>query len=117
MYAKKYRLIGSRLFDKIHKQKSVKSSFFVIKSLVNRFSNPRFSLIISKKVSPKSVERNLLKKRLSEIIRSIIFTIKNFDIIIMVSPEAKKLSFEELSQEIKKAFKKANLFKDEKNTD
>lgn len=64
----KHRLITKPDFDRAFKNgKAVKGSFLFIKSRANELNFPRFGLVVPKKVYPRAVDRNRLKRVLSEI--------------------------------------------------
>ena len=70
----------------------------------------KYGLSVSKKVG-NAVVRNKLKRRMREIIRE--FEKKDFkayDIVFIARNPAAKLDYQELRRDIKKLFKKANLF-------
>lgn len=63
----KYRLIRRLDFDKVFQDgKAVKGSFLFIKSRTNELSFPRFGFVVPKKVYLRAVDRNRLKRVLSE---------------------------------------------------
>ena len=67
--SKKYRLVSRSDFDKVFKEgKAVKGSFLFIKWLANEQGFPRFGFVVPKKVYSGAVDRNRLKRVLSEIV-------------------------------------------------
>jgi ribonuclease P protein component len=65
----------------------------------------RFAVVVSKKVSKKAVVRNLLKRRVREIMKSYaekIFT----DLLIIAKPGSEQLSFTGILVEIEKLIKR-----------
>lgn len=77
---------------------------FGIKFLKNNLEVSRFGFVVSNKVAKKANKRNLIKRRLREIIRKNLPNIEiGFDIAIMAKPEIKDLKFSELKEKIEKA--------------
>jgi len=111
MLPKIHRLKKDQEFRKIyHFGERIKSDFFILKHLQNKFSHSRFGFVIPAKVMKKAVARNSLKRRLTEIIRLNLEKIKtSYDIVILVhsflEPEEKNLK-----EKIIKLLKKANLY-------
>jgi len=70
MLAKKYRLKKDREFKKIYRLgRKIKEDFFVIRYLENNLPYSHFGFVIAKTVIKKATKRNLLKRKISEIIR------------------------------------------------
>jgi ribonuclease P protein component len=85
------------------------SPFFSYRKFIlpdhNGNKGPRFSCVISKKVAPKSVDRNLLKRRIMAIVGQII---KNhpqskYSVIIYPKKTAISLKYLEIESELKSA--------------
>lgn len=89
MLKKELRLTKNKEFEAVLKKgKSVYSSVLLIKFIKNNLNYSRFGLIVSNKVSKKASQRNLIKRRIREIIRLSINKIKKgFDLVIIVSPK------------------------------
>lgn len=108
----KYRLIRESDFDKVFQDgKAVKGSFLFIKSRINEFSSPRFGFVVPKKAYLKAVDRNRLKRVLSEIANLYIKSspANNRDFVVVINRRSK----EEL---IKNEFLNLlELFKNRKN--
>lgn len=93
--------------------KTVHSHVCKIKYTPNpRLKNPRFAIVVSKKVHKSAVGRNRIRRRFYEAIRSQIPDIKpGFDIVvIVVSGEALGLQFEAIRQTLEQLFKDADLY-------
>jgi len=114
MLPKKNRLTKKKDFDFIFKKgQTAKSGFLIFKFLKNRLNEDRFGIIVSKKVSNKSVQRNLVKRRLRKAISDSIKDFKNhqyLDVIIMTLPGVLNKSFSEIKIMVNK-FLKDNLKK------
>jgi len=100
MLKKIYRL-PSYCFKKIyHKGRTKVGRFVVVKSLRNFEDSSRFGIIISAKVVKKATKRNLIKRRISEIIGQCLDRIHpKADFVIIVKREA---DFPNLKEEIER---------------
>lgn len=94
--------------------KSVRSPHITIRYSHNpRRKTNRFAVIISKKVIKSAVRRNRVRRRLFEIIRLELPTIKdNFDVAVMVfSGEVYSMEHKDLRTLVKQLFSQAGLYK------
>jgi len=113
MLAKKYRLKLKKNFDLVLRSREKFYSInFVLRFHKNQEANSRFAFVISKKVSKKAVERNLIKRRMSEVIRmSILNIISGYDIIFFAKPSVLKLDYKKTQDELIYLLKKSKLLK------
>ncbi len=74
-------------------------------------NNPRFGFIIPKKVVPKVVDRNLLKRRIKSVLVKTAGKLKPVDVIFYPQKALVKKDFEFLTAEINELFSKAKLWK------
>ena len=72
---------------------------------------PRFGFIIPKKVVPKVVDRNLLKRRIKSVLQSVATRVKPADIVFYPQKALVKQPFPKLTEEIKTLFTQARLWK------
>lgn len=80
-----------------------------VKSICNKSEVARFGFIVSKKYSKKASERNLIKRRMREIIRKMMPEIKNgYDIVLLASPGLEN-DYQKLQERIKTVLKNLNL--------
>jgi len=100
MLKKIYRL-PSDCFKKVYRKGKTKvGKFVIIKSLRNFKENSRFGIVVSAKAIKKANKRNLIKRRISEIIGQCLDRIHpKADFIIGVKKEA---DFAELKEEIER---------------
>jgi len=111
-----YRLPLRNEFRRIKKTgKLIQGRFFSLiicsqLSVSSSQSASRFSFIVSKKISPLAVQRNRIRRLLSEAIYSGIEKIKpGFDFVFLVKKEILNKSFVEIKKEIESIFANENL--------
>ncbi len=111
MLPKKYRLISKKDFEKVFKTgRGRHGKILGIKFAQNNLENSRFGFIISKKVSPKAVMRNRIKRQVREIIHLNLDSIKNgLDIVIICHPEIIKKNYQEIEEAILKTIKEIKI--------
>ncbi len=112
MIAKKFRLKTKKDFDKINKSRNkFYSQNLFLKFSKNDLTESRFSVIVSKKVSKRAVDRNLIRRRIYEIIRLNLPKIKNgFDFLIFTKQNTLNLDYNQLEIELFYLFQKAKLW-------
>jgi len=82
----KNRLKKKRDFENVFKKgKAVNGSFLFIKHRTNELGIPRFGFVISAKIAKKSVERNKIRRIISETARSRIKNLEGHDIIVFAT--------------------------------
>ena len=89
------------IFRKGERKSSKHFSLFVIKS---KYSNYKIGYSISKKVG-KAHDRNLLKRRLKEIVRLNNLPQRGFNYVLQAKTGASELDFKEIEQQIIRLFK------------
>lgn len=81
--------------------------FFGLVSRQNHLPNPRFCVLVGKKLSKKAVVRNQTKRKIHEVIRKILPTIRNnYDFLFIPKSDIEKLDSKALEVEIIKALSK-----------
>lgn len=113
MLKKENRLNKQKEFDHVF-QNGVSSfdKILGVKAVRNEFSRSRFGVIVSNKVSKKAVDRNRVKRRLREAIRSYLEDMKpGFDVVALALPPSRDKEFSELKDSYYKHLKKLDLFK------
>lgn len=114
MLAKKYRLSAekdiNRFFGLSFKKangQSASSKNLLIKTLPNQLGHSRFGFIVNLKVDKRAVVRNLLKRRLREIVKKQLKKINSpADFLTLALPPAKKLDYHDLEKEVIDLLKK-----------
>ncbi len=111
MLAKIYRLSTQKDFKMVFSQgKKAYSKSFILRFLPNLEKNSRYAVIVSNKISKKATERNIIKRRVREIIRKYNPETKGkFDIILTILPNAAVLSYSDLEMEMKSFFQKFKI--------
>ncbi|MEZ7737452.1 ribonuclease P protein component [Gemella sanguinis] len=108
---KEYRVKKSQDFDNIiRKKQSFANRQFVIYYQENKLDHMRLGISVSKKLG-KAHERNRLKRYVRESFKTRKDLLKNYDIIIIVRPAAKGLSFLEFGSSIDHVLKRSKLYR------
>lgn len=112
MLSKENRLKKEKDFEAVFKSgKGFKEELLRVKISRNNLNSSRFGFIVSKKYSKKASERNLLKRRMREIVRKNLPNLKKgFDVVFFAMPGLEN-DFEVLSDMCAKIFKKTGLLK------
>ena len=112
MLARTYSLKGQENFEKVEKEgKLVRFDSFGLAYLKRNDSDvPRFGFIVSLKVSKDAVQRNRIKRALSEAVRLMVNdTKKGYDVVFLARPESARRGTDVLMRETQAAFIKAEL--------
>lgn len=111
MLSYKNRLIKKKDFENILKNgRFVNGDYFVLRFAENNLDNSRFGFVVSSKVSKKAVDRNKIKRRLREIVKSLVIEVKSgFDVLIAAKTSIKKATFGEMHQSVKKYLERTKL--------
>lgn len=106
-----YRLKLQRDFDNVFKNgRNATADGLTLKYAKSELKHCRLSEIISKKAAKSAVQRNLLRRRLKEIIRmEHLGKLSNWDMVIIVRPELLKKNFTELKEIVRLVLEKAKL--------
>jgi ribonuclease P protein component len=113
MLPKANRLVSDKDFKKIWKRgQSFYTKSFGFKLLPNFLAVSRFGIVVGNKVSPLATERNLLKRRLREIIGIKLKKISpGFDLVVSALPPALLKKYLELEKEISAGLNHFKLIK------
>ena len=115
MISIKYRFHGHNSLRYVYSNgKAVRSQNYTIKYVPNSHrKNPRFSVVISKKVIKSAVGRNRVRRRLYEYLRNNISRFNDiYDVVIIcTSGEIRAQPYQEISSQLDNLFEKAQLYK------
>ncbi len=114
MLSRNYTLKGAKNFEEVEKKGVVfQSESFGVAYLERKDKkNPIFGFIVSTKVSPDAVNRNRIKRALSEAVRQSLKEIKEgATVVFLVKQAATRKATDGLMREVKEALTKAKLFK------
>jgi len=116
MLKKQNRLRGEKDFEKIIKKgERFWDIFLFLKVIKNNLRIVRVGLVISRKVSKKAVERNRIKRQLSEILRIKINEINSgYDLVFFVKKGIKTRSFSEIKESVEALLKSAKIYSERK---
>lgn len=115
MLSQKYRFHGHGSLNYLHRNgQVVRNSNMMVKYAPNlKRENPRFAVVVSKKVYKSAVKRNRIRRRLYEIIRRYIAKkseVKNVDVMVNVySPEILNYESSKLENELLGLLKQVDL--------
>jgi len=105
-------LKNEKEFEAFRQSKSFQSPALRIRVLskINQ-DNPRFGFIIPKKVLPKVVDRNVVKRRIKTVLSRIVGKLKPVDVLMFPSKAILKKKFVDIEKEINNLFSSAKLWK------
>lgn len=112
MLAKQNRLPAYLIPQLLKKGRRYSASLFTLVAASKRTglsgSLPRFAFIVSARIDKRAAQRNKLKRRLREAVRTSLETIeKRKDFVFIAKKPLSQASFEELKKEVQKVFLKA----------
>ncbi len=112
MLLKKNRLKKKKDFERVLKQGSgFKENFLFLKVAKNGSEISKFGFIVSRKVSQRANERNKLKRRMRELLKSRMSRIeKGVDVVFVAQPGLQEKSFEELEKIVEKLLQRSGIF-------
>ena len=104
---KKNRLRLKKDFQDVKKNNLILNTpLFGVSYMKVDSNQPLIGFVISKKISAKAVERNKLKRKLSEAVRTLLPQInKNYKIIFLGKRELKEASFADISNQVESSLK------------
>lgn len=101
MFKKQYRLNTSGFKEVFNFGKTIKTSLFLVKFKENTEKQARFSVVVSKKITKKALERNYLKRRFYHALKEVFKNLPKNDYIFILSSEIKDIQYKELIKKIK----------------
>lgn len=114
MLSSRYNLKGSENIERVKKQgRLYKRKLFGVVILARKDKEPsRFVFIVSTKVSKLSIQRNRVKRAMSEAVRHMITRMKEgYDVVFLAKKETERKSTEEIMREVKMFLMDINLVK------
>lgn len=117
MLKKLYRITKKRDFDRFFGAQFKKNNGYsavsenlIIKSLKNELDISRFAFVVSTKVDKRATKRNLVKRRLREIIRLRLKKIRpGYDVLIIAKKGVVDRNYQELEKQIEFLLEKLRL--------
>ena len=110
MLAKQNRLTKKKDFEEVFKKgKTHKHGFLLFKTMKNKQEESRFGFVVSKKVSKKATDRNMVKRRLRSAVAKALQQKRlksSQDVVILTLPEANQKNFSVIQEVISEFFKK-----------
>lgn len=104
---KKNRLKNKRDFEDVFKKgRAVKGSFLFIKYKKNESGVSRFGFVVSAKIAKKAVERNKIRRILSEGVRNKISDFGGYDIIAFATGRITSARKEDIVRDFVEVLKK-----------
>ena len=104
---KKNRLKKKRDFEDVFKKgKAVKGSFLFIKHKNNELGAPRFGFVVSAKIAGKAVERNKIRRILSEAVGGRISDLGGHDIVVFAAGKITAAHKEDIVKDFLEVIKK-----------
>lgn len=111
MLPKSKRLTTKAFKNVIEKGQSFHSPFLVIRCIPHS-QEGGFSVSVPKKVAKLAVSRNKIRRQVYSIVKKLESKIKpSFNSVIIMKVGSEKLLFEDLANEVQKAFVKSSLLK------
>lgn len=111
MLAKISRLTADKDYAKLFKRGGgANGPAFSVRYLSNGLGRTRLGFVVGLKVSKKAVVRNLLKRRMREVIRPLLPSVAvGADIAVIAKPAAANLSFDDVRKNLVLLFERARL--------
>lgn len=108
MFSKKYKITQKKEFDLLYKKGTVfHSDYLKVFILPNNLNYSRFSIIVSKAISSKAVERNKVKRKLRNIFFNMDISLNtSIDTLIKTMPGIEKVKTNVLKEKFETLFTK-----------
>jgi len=114
MLAKKYRLTGSGDFAKVQSEgRTFQSANFGVAILDRKDDNPpRFAFIVSTKIAKDAVDRNTIKRHMSETVRLMTSEVKNgLDVVFLAKTSIMRIPADTIVREVRAAVRTSGITK------
>jgi len=107
---KEFRLRLQRDFDRVFRGgQSITHQELTLRYSPNNLNFPRVAIVVSQKVAKKAAKRNLLKRRLKEIVRKRLNLIGNWDLIFIARSPLLKKEFPQLETIVERLLKESKI--------
>ena len=104
---KQNRLKKKKDFEEVFKRgKAVKSSFLFAKYIRNDLGLPRVAFVVSAKVSKKAVDRNRIRRSLSEAFRLKLNEVSSIDLILICDRKILNALRDDIVEDVENVIKK-----------
>ena len=114
MLARKFRLTGQKNFDNVEANGEMfQSKNFGIAYLDRGDGgDPRFAFVVSTKISKEAVDRNTIKRHISETVRLMVNEVKEgYDVVFLAKISIMRISADEISREVRFAVRSSGIAK------
>jgi ribonuclease P protein component len=114
MLARKHRLTGSRDFQRVQdKGKTFQSKDFGIAYFDRGDEGPsRFGFVVSTKVAKDAVDRNTIKRHMSETVRLLVGEIKNgLDVVFLAKTTIIRVPADEIIRQVRLSVRESEIVK------
>jgi len=107
---KEFRLRLQRDFDRVFRSgRSITHQELTLRYSPNNLNFPRVAIVVSQKVAKKAAKRNLLKRRLKEIVRKRLNLIGNWDLIFIARNRLTEKEFLQLEAIVERLLKESKI--------
>ncbi len=113
MLPKKHRLLAEKDFSRLFRGgRQFSSRFLSLKAVKNGLPESRIGFAIGVKIAKRAVRRNLLKRRLREIVRKHLpATTAGYDLVFIARPGAIEVPFQELDGMVRELLGRSGLLR------
>jgi ribonuclease P protein component len=114
MLAKKYRLTGRNDFKKVEEKGTTFQSSNMGMAVFDRKDDnpPRFGFVVSTKIAKDAVDRNTIKRHMSETVRIMTGEIKNgIDVVFLAKTSIMRVPADEIVREVRAAVRSFGITK------
>lgn len=109
--SKKFRLSKKNDFEAVFENgRKIYGKYVSLFAVKNNLKFNRFGVIVSNKVSKKAVERNRIRRRITEVIKQDFKLLKNgFDFVIVAKHQIRDKNYQSIKDEILELFVKQGI--------
>lgn len=114
MLAKKFRLTGGKDFETVEaKGHTFQSKNFGVAYLDRGDGGPpRFAFVVSTKISKEAVDRNTIKRHMSETVRLMVNEVKKgYDVVFLAKTGIMRVPADEIVREVRAAVRASGITK------